>query len=78
MSENLIRLESPEVFTEPFQYLTAKGGLGVVSMKERVRHVGGTLSIESHVSSGTRLTVRVPLKNASRSGYPPQSHRISG
>ena len=45
-----------------------KGGLGVISMKERVRHVGGTLSIESHASSGTRLTVRVPLENASRSG----------
>ncbi len=45
-----------------------KGGLGVVGMEERVRHVGGTLSIESHVSSGTRLKVRVPLENASWSG----------
>ena len=33
-----------------------KGGFrrGVISMKERVRHVGGTLSIESHASSMVR------------------------
>ena len=45
-----------------------KGGLGLVGMEERLRLVGGTLSIESHGSSGTRLTVRVPLKDPLRSG----------
>lgn len=31
MSGNLIRLQSPEVFNEPFPYLTAVEGLGVVT-----------------------------------------------
>jgi len=35
-------------------------GLGLVSMRERLRLVGGNLSIESAPSQGTRIRVRVP------------------
>ena len=38
-----------------------KGGLGLVSMDERVRLVGGTFSIQSEPGGGTRVAVRVPL-----------------
>ena len=38
-----------------------KGGLGLISMEERVRLVGGTLSITSRPPGGARVEVRVPL-----------------
>jgi PAS domain S-box-containing protein len=37
------------------------GGLGLVSMRERLRLVGGNFVIESESSHGTRIRVRVPL-----------------
>jgi signal transduction histidine kinase len=36
-------------------------GLGLISMRERVRLVSGHLSVESEPSHGTRIRVRVPL-----------------
>ncbi len=39
--------------------MEAKGGLGIISMEERVRLVGGSLALRSR-SGGTRLDVRVP------------------
>jgi PAS domain S-box-containing protein len=39
-----------------------KGGLGLVSMEERVRLVGGNLSISSKPGHGTRIEVRCPLE----------------
>lgn len=36
-------------------------GLGFISMKERVRLVGGCLAIDSQPGAGTRITVSVPL-----------------
>jgi PAS domain S-box-containing protein len=36
-------------------------GIGLISMRERVKSVGGDISIESKVSHGTRIQVRVPL-----------------
>lgn len=41
-----------------------KGGLGLVSMDERVRLVDGVLSIQSAPGRGTRVVVRVPLKRS--------------
>jgi len=38
-----------------------KGGLGFVSMEERVRLVGGTLTIQSQLGKGTTVTAFVPL-----------------
>jgi len=36
-------------------------GLGLTSMRERVRLVNGTISIESKPMGGTTIRVRVPL-----------------
>jgi PAS domain S-box-containing protein len=44
--------------------LQGKGGLGLVSMRERLRLVGGKLSIRSHPSQGTQIEVQVPLSSA--------------
>jgi signal transduction histidine kinase len=42
-----------------------KGGLGLVSMRERLGLIGGQLVIESQPSDGTRIRVRVPLSDGS-------------
>jgi len=39
-----------------------KGGLGLISMRERVRLVSGTIAIESRPMGGTTIRVRVPLR----------------
>jgi PAS domain S-box-containing protein len=39
-----------------------KGGLGLISMRERVRLVNGTISIESKPMGGTTIRVRVPFE----------------
>jgi PAS domain S-box-containing protein len=39
----------------------AEAGLGLISMRERLRLVSGHLSVESEPSHGTRIRVRVPL-----------------
>jgi two-component system sensor histidine kinase UhpB len=44
-------IESPRV----------RRGLGLVSMRERLRLVGGTISIESQISKGTEVEARIPL-----------------
>jgi PAS domain S-box-containing protein len=40
----------------------AGSGLGLVSMAERVRGVGGALSIRSALNGGTRIDVSIPLR----------------
>jgi len=40
-----------------------KGGLGLVSMQERVRLVGGSFEITSKAGNGTRVQVRIPLRS---------------
>jgi PAS domain S-box-containing protein len=44
-----------------------RGGLGLVSMRERVRLVDGTISIESKLMAGTTVHVQVPLKSQQHS-----------
>jgi signal transduction histidine kinase len=39
---------------------SGKAGLGLISMRERLRLVGGQLSVESEPSHGTRIRVRIP------------------
>jgi PAS domain S-box-containing protein len=46
----------------------AKGGLGLISMRERLRLVGGQLGVESEPSRGTRIRVRVPLRSGQMEG----------
>lgn len=41
--------------------LTLKPGLGLVSIRERLRLVGGEVTVESRPSEGTRLEVHVPI-----------------
>jgi signal transduction histidine kinase len=41
----------------------ARGGLGLISMRERLRLIGGDLDVESEPSRGTRIYVRVPVGN---------------
>jgi signal transduction histidine kinase len=38
-------------------------GLGLTSMRERVRLVNGTIAIESKPMGGTTIEVRVPLES---------------
>jgi signal transduction histidine kinase len=40
------------------------GGLGLLSMEERIRLVGGTLAISSSPGQGTRVEARVPWPKA--------------
>jgi len=44
------------------QAVKGKGGLGLVSIGERARIMGGTLSIDSKPGDGTRISVSVPLQ----------------
>jgi len=39
----------------------ASGGLGLVSMSERVRDIGGEFTVMSDATEGTRLEVRLPI-----------------
>jgi len=39
-----------------------RGGLGLISMRERVRLVNGTISMDSKPMAGTRIHVHVPLE----------------
>jgi signal transduction histidine kinase len=43
--------------------IKGKGGLGLISMEERVRLVGGKLTIKSRPGKGTTVEVFVPLKS---------------
>jgi two-component system sensor histidine kinase UhpB len=40
---------------------SSRGGLGLASMHERLHAVGGDLRVESTVSRGARLEIRIPL-----------------
>jgi signal transduction histidine kinase len=39
-----------------------RGGLGLTSMAERVRLVGGTVEVDTAVGRGTRIFLRVPYR----------------
>ena len=59
---------SIEDFGKGFQpeEVRGKGGLGLVSMEERVRLVDGELTIQSKPGDGTTIQIRVPLKRPGR------------
>jgi signal transduction histidine kinase len=39
-------------------------GIGLISMRERVKLVNGTFSIASRLNHGTEIGVRIPMCNA--------------
>jgi signal transduction histidine kinase len=39
-----------------------RGGLGLLSMRERASYVGGTLKVKSLFRAGTEIEVRIPMK----------------
>lgn len=49
---------------EGFDPQTRRGGLGLISMEERARLIGGTLSVKSTLGEGTRVTVDVSVPRA--------------
>src|SRR6516225_10071500 len=51
-----------------------KGGLGLTSMRERLRLIGGHLAVESAPSHGTRIRVRVPLSGGISEGTSEPKH----
>jgi signal transduction histidine kinase len=53
-------------------------GLGLISMRERLRLVGGHLSIESKPSRGTRIRARVPLSSTTGQGTTKQKYHKAG
>ncbi len=55
-----LRIEDPGVGFDPSSPQAA-GGIGLASMRERLRLVAGEISIESGPSCGTQVEVRVPL-----------------
>jgi len=52
-----------------------KGGLGLISMRERLGFIGGQLAVESQPSDGTRIRVRVPLSSSIQSAGEPKHHK---
>ncbi len=54
------------------------GGLGLVSMRERLQLVGGTLSIDSRPAGGTRIDARIPLASAGRPAKADEVKRSDG
>jgi PAS domain S-box-containing protein len=54
-----------------------KGGLGLISMRERLRLIGGDLAVESEPSHGTRIRVRVPLSSGSSQENEPKQFKAN-
>jgi two-component system CheB/CheR fusion protein len=52
--------------------------LGLIGMDERVAHLGGTLTIESALGSGTTVFVRIPLLDDAQAGADETLKDISG
>ncbi len=55
-----LRVSDSGVGFDP-EFEKGKGGLGLLSMSERLRLIGGDLTVESAPSRGTRIRVRAPL-----------------
>lgn len=45
---------------------TGMGGHGLASMQRRAQALGGSLTIDSHAGSGTKITLKVPIQPRSR------------
>jgi signal transduction histidine kinase len=49
-------------YSESPLYVKEKGGFGLFSIRERLNHLGGTLTIKSEPGRGTRVTLVTPLE----------------
>ena len=56
-----VLVEDRGVGFDPTRVSSGASHLGLTSMRERVRALGGTLEIESQPRAGTRIKVEVPL-----------------
>jgi PAS domain S-box-containing protein len=54
-----------------------KGGLGLISMRERLRLIGGQLAIESRPLHGTRIRVHVPLSDGTIQNTGPKPYKAN-
>jgi signal transduction histidine kinase len=45
-----------------FNCETARGGLGLLGIRERLAHLGGRLTITSRIGEGTRIAVDIPME----------------
>jgi PAS domain S-box-containing protein len=60
------------------QSVKGEAGLGLISMRERLRLVGGHLSVESEPSHGTLIRAQIPLCSTTRQGISEQKqHKAS-
>ena len=50
---------------------SVRGGLGLASMRERLRLLGGSLALHSRHMEGTEILVEVPLAQINRAGAAP-------
>jgi PAS domain S-box-containing protein len=57
--------------------LQTRGGLGLISMRERTRFVHGTLTISSHPGQGTEIIASVPLKREGDEAHSAGNPRIA-
>ena len=57
--------------------IESKGGLGLISMRERLGLIGGQLAVESQPSDGTRIRVHVPLSSSIQSAREPKHHKAN-
>jgi PAS domain S-box-containing protein len=48
--------------TSKFDYYLRRGGFGLFSIRERLRHLGGHIEMKSEPGHGTQVTVVTPLK----------------
>ncbi len=46
--------------------LGRKGGLSLISLEERMRHLGGSFTVSSEPGNGTALTIDLPVAVARR------------
>ena len=49
-----------------FDSAPARPGVGLSAMRERAEALGGNIEVESRPGEGTKVTVRVPLRDGTR------------
>ena len=59
---------------EAFSRKPQEMGLGLVSMRERIEHLGGSIDVQSGPGEGTRISLSVPLNRAAKRTPTRRSH----